>query len=176
TEEGSVALEGRAGVRLRSHHHHPQARETEPRAGVDRAVPVLLRLGRHQIKLDDLLRDPERVEEGGAGTERPPRPAARPPRHCPRAQGGRERSPARHAVVYREGRHGQGRRAAPPRAVRSHDGVKRAGRAPARPSGPTWPDSAIGPTGWVWPTRPTRGLPAPPGLRPTCPTMQQADG
>ena len=45
-------------VRLRPDHHHAQAREAEPRAGAHRAVPVLLGQRRHQVELDDLLRDP----------------------------------------------------------------------------------------------------------------------
>ena len=37
-EEGPVAVEGAAGLRLRPRHHHAQAREAEPRARADRAV------------------------------------------------------------------------------------------------------------------------------------------
>ena len=40
-EEGPLAVEGAAGLRLRPGHHHAQAREAEPRARADRAVPVL---------------------------------------------------------------------------------------------------------------------------------------
>ena len=40
--EGSVAVQGAAGVGLRARHHHAQARQAEPRARADRAVPVLL--------------------------------------------------------------------------------------------------------------------------------------
>ncbi len=36
--QGSGAVEGRAGVRLRADHHHAQAREEQPRAPADRAV------------------------------------------------------------------------------------------------------------------------------------------
>ena len=43
---------------LRPDHHHAQAGQAEPRARADRALPVLLGLGRHQVELDDLLRDP----------------------------------------------------------------------------------------------------------------------
>ena len=43
--------------------------------------------GRDQIELDDLLRDPERGEEGGAGPERPPAAAARQPGYRARAEG-----------------------------------------------------------------------------------------
>ena len=53
----------RAGLGLRAHRHHAQAREAEPGAGADRAVPVLLGQRRHQVELDDLLRDPRRDEE-----------------------------------------------------------------------------------------------------------------
>ena len=62
-EEGSLAVEGAAGVGLRPGHHHAQAREAEPRARADRAVPLLLGHRRHQVELDDLLRDSERGEE-----------------------------------------------------------------------------------------------------------------
>ena len=41
--QGSLAVEGAAGVGLRAGHHHAQAREAEPRARAHRAVPVLLR-------------------------------------------------------------------------------------------------------------------------------------
>ena len=40
--EGPLAVEGAAGLGLRPRHHHAQAREAEPRARADRAVPVLL--------------------------------------------------------------------------------------------------------------------------------------
>ena len=59
-QEGPLAVEAAPGVGLRPRHRDPQTREAEPRAGADRAVPVLLGHGRHQIDLDDLLRDPVR--------------------------------------------------------------------------------------------------------------------
>ena len=42
-EEGPLAVEGAAGLGFRAGDHHAQAREAEPRARADRAVPVLLR-------------------------------------------------------------------------------------------------------------------------------------
>jgi hypothetical protein len=39
--EGPRAVQGRAGVGLRPDHHHAQAREEQPGAHADRAVPVL---------------------------------------------------------------------------------------------------------------------------------------
>ena len=59
-----VAVEAAAGVRLRPGDHHAQARQAEPRARADRAVPVLRRRRHDQVELDDLLRDPVRGEEG----------------------------------------------------------------------------------------------------------------
>ena len=47
--------------------------------------PVLLRHRRHQVELDDLLRDPERGEEDRPRPERPPAAAAGQPRHRARA-------------------------------------------------------------------------------------------
>src|SRR5205085_904855 len=57
--EALVAIQSAAGFRLRLDHHHQQAGQTKPRARHDRAVPVLLGQRRHQIDLDDLLRDSE---------------------------------------------------------------------------------------------------------------------
>ena len=85
-EEGSVAVEGAAGVRLRPGDHHAQAREAEPRARDDRAVPVLLGHRRDQVELDDLLRDPERGPEDRPRPERPPPAAAGQPGHRAGAQ------------------------------------------------------------------------------------------
>ena len=52
--EGSLAVEGAAGVRLRAGDRHPQARQAEPRAPADRALPVLFRIGLDQVERDDL--------------------------------------------------------------------------------------------------------------------------
>ena len=59
-----VAVEAAAGVGLRPRDHHAQARQAEPRARADRAVPVLLGRRHDQVELDDLLRDPVRGQEG----------------------------------------------------------------------------------------------------------------
>ncbi len=104
-------------------HHHAQAREAEPRARDDGAVPVLLGHRRHQVDVDDLLRDPERGEEDRPRSERPPAAAAGQSGHRARAEGRRERRAARPAVVARQGRHDQARPAAASRAVRRDGGL-----------------------------------------------------
>ncbi len=76
-------------------HHHAQAREAEPRAHADRAVPVLLGERRDQVQLDDLLRDPGRGAEDRPRAGRPGRGAAREPGHRARAEGRGERRAAR---------------------------------------------------------------------------------
>ena len=48
--QGSVAVEGTAGLRLRSRDHHTQARQAEPRARAHRAVSVLRRERRDQVE------------------------------------------------------------------------------------------------------------------------------
>ena len=83
------------GVGLRPRHHHPQAREAEPRARADRAVPLLLGHRHDQVERDDLLRDPVRGEEGRRRPRRPRRAAAREPRHRPGAAGRGARRAAR---------------------------------------------------------------------------------
>ena len=83
--QGPRAVEGAAGVGLRPGHHHAQAREAEPRARAHRAVPVLRGQRRHQVELDDLLRDPVRGEEDQRRSQRPEPGAAREPRHRARA-------------------------------------------------------------------------------------------
>ena len=103
-EKGSIAVEGAAGLGLRAGDHHAQAREAEPRARPHRAVSVLLGHRCHQVELDDLLRDPERSEEGRPGSERPPAAAAREPRYRAGAEGRRERGAAGSATVDRQGR------------------------------------------------------------------------
>ena len=81
------AVEGAAGLGLRADRDHAEAREAEPRARADRAVPVLLRQRRHQVQLDDLLRDPRRGEEDRARARRARRRPAGQPGHRPRAEG-----------------------------------------------------------------------------------------
>ena len=53
--------------------HHAQTRQAEPRTHADGAVPVLFGHRRHQVELDDLLRNPERGAEDRPRSERPPR-------------------------------------------------------------------------------------------------------
>ena len=48
--QGPLAVEGAAGVGLRPGDRHAQARQAEPRAPADRAVPVLLRIGLDQVE------------------------------------------------------------------------------------------------------------------------------
>ena len=62
-EEGSLAVEDAAGVGLRARHPDAQAREAEPRARADRAMPVLHGHRHDQVELDDLLRDSVGGEE-----------------------------------------------------------------------------------------------------------------
>ena len=66
--EGPFAVEGAPGVRLRPGDRDAQAREAEPRAPADRAVPVLLGVRVHQVERDDLLRDPDGTGEDRART------------------------------------------------------------------------------------------------------------
>ena len=107
-KKGSVAVEGAAGLGLRPGDHHAQAREAEPRARADRAVSLLLGHRRHQVELDDLLRDSERGEEDRRRPERPPPAAAGQSRHRARAEGRGERRAEGLAAVDRQGRHHQG--------------------------------------------------------------------
>ena len=112
------AVEGPAGLGLRAGHRHPQARQAEPRARADRAVPVLLGRRHHQVELDGLLRDPDRDEEGRPGPRRPGRAAARQPRHRAGAEGRGARRAEGPEVDARPGRHRQARRPPASRAVR----------------------------------------------------------
>ncbi len=107
-QEGSLAVEGAAGVRLRPGHRHPQAREAEPGARADRTVPVLLGHRRDQVELDDLLRDPERGEEGQSGYQRPPPAAAGESGHRAGAEGRGERRAEGLTAGGWKGRHHQG--------------------------------------------------------------------
>src|SRR5450756_1447586 len=79
--EGPVPLEGAAGLGLRAGDRHPQARETEPRAAADRAVPLLLGLRIDQVERDDLLRDPDGAAENRTGSGRAGSAPAREPRY-----------------------------------------------------------------------------------------------
>jgi hypothetical protein len=92
--QGPVAIQGASGLGLRARDHHAQARQTEPGARHDRTVSVLFGHRRHQIELNDLLRDPGRGEEGRAGAQRPPGAAPRESRYRPRPPGRRERRAA----------------------------------------------------------------------------------
>ena len=95
TAQGSLAVEGAAGLGFRAGDHHAQARQAEPRARADRAVPVLLGHRRHQVELDDLLRDSDRGEEDRPRPRTATRAAAGQSGHRPRAEGGGERRAAR---------------------------------------------------------------------------------
>ena len=108
-EEGPLAVEAAPGLGLRPRHRHAQAREAEPRARADRAVPLLLRHRRHQVELDDLLRDPGRGEEDRRRAQRPRRGAARQPRDRARAQGGGAGGDGRPEAGARQGRDRSGR-------------------------------------------------------------------
>ena len=80
--------------------------------------------GVDQVELDDLLRDSERGEEDRPRPERPPAAAAGQPRHRARAEGRGERGAEGSEAVDRQGRADPGGRAAAPRAVRCHGGLK----------------------------------------------------
>ncbi len=79
--------------RLRPGDRHPQARQAEPRAPADRAVPVLFRIGLDQVERDDLLRDPDRAAEDWPGSGRTGRAAAGEPGYRAGAEG-RGRAPS----------------------------------------------------------------------------------
>ena len=118
-EEGSLAVEDAAGVGLRARHPHAQAREAEPRARADRAVPVLLGHRHHQVELDDLLRDSVRGEEDRRRPQRRRRGAARQPGDRARAEGRGARGDGRSEAGARQGRDDPAGYAPAPRAVRS---------------------------------------------------------
>ena len=106
-------------VGLRPRHRHAQARQTEPRAGADRAVSLLLRHRDHQIDLDDLLRDSVRSEKN---RRRPERRRSRPagqPRDRARAEGRGARGHGRSEAGARQGRDHPAGYPPAPRAVRS---------------------------------------------------------
>ncbi len=127
TAEGPRAVQGRAGLGLRPDHHHPQAREEQPGAHADRAVPVLFGHGHHQDQRDDLLRHPDRGEEGQRRSRRLQPGAAREPRNRP----GAERREPRGFQGTRDHRGPAGdcppRRAAAPRTVRFDGYLNRLG-------------------------------------------------
>ena len=106
--QGSLAVEGLAGVGLRAGDRDPQARQAEPRAPADRALPVLLGIGVDQIERDDLLRDSVGAAEDRPGSRRTGR--------CPAGESG-----------YREGAQGRGT----PDLPRSAAFARQAGDDPA---------------------------------------------
>ena len=57
--------QGDPGLRLRADHHHPQAREAEPRAPDDRHVPVLLGHRHDQVQRDRLPGHPDEMRKVG---------------------------------------------------------------------------------------------------------------
>src|SRR4029453_2586632 len=64
---GSVAVEGAAGLGLRAGHRDPEAGQAEPRAPADRTLSLLLGLRLDQVRVHDLLRDPDRDAENRSG-------------------------------------------------------------------------------------------------------------
>ena len=118
-EEGSLAVEDAAGLGLRARHPDAQAREAEPRARADRAVPVLLGHRHHQVELDDLLRDSVGSEEDRRRPQRRRSRPARQPGDRARAEGRGARGDGRPEAGARQGRDYPAGYAPAPRAVRS---------------------------------------------------------
>ncbi len=138
--QGPRAVQGPPGLGLRPRHRDAQAREAEPRARSDRALPLLLGRRHHQVERHGLLRDPVRGEEGQLGPRRPRRAAPRQPRHRegPAGRGARRAARSEGAAAARRDR--QARRPPASRAVRRDVdwglGRNRKGRAPHRGPGP----------------------------------------
>ena len=114
-----VAVEAAAGLGLRAGDHHAQARQAEPRARADRAVPVLLRApARSSRARRSATRFSSEVKKVGVGHGRAGRAAARESRHRAGAERRRARSAEGSEAPARQGRHRQTRRPPASRAVR----------------------------------------------------------
>ena len=112
------AVEGGAGLRFRADHHHPQAREEQSGAAAHRAMSVLFRHGHHQDDGDDLLRHPDRGQEGQRGSRRIQPGVAREPGGRAGAEGREPGGVPGTRVRGRPAGHGSSGRSVAPRAVR----------------------------------------------------------